>query len=347
MINPEFTKIESIAIHRVGNKLNEEGIQFSKSLLKTNDEINKILILYFINPFKINEFYNFYHDSSLEDNKVFSLITEIFESPGLLFDNSIELAKRLYNCSIHPKIKKGEFCVVYFKDCIIEDETVDAIGLFKSEIKEKYLRINVKDDNFEIQSDDGININKLDKGCIIFNTEKDFGYKLCIVDNINKGNEAQYWKDEFLQVTQRKDDFYYTQNAMTLCKSFFTEHLPEEFNTTKADQADLLNKSVNFLKGKKSFSMGEFANEVLEEPELKKDFNKYKEEFESNFDIEIPEKFDISEPVVKKNSRIFKSVIKLDKNFHIYVHGKREFIIKGFDEKTGMNYYQLYFKEEK
>ncbi|MFN6039537.1 MAG: nucleoid-associated protein, partial [Bacteroidota bacterium] len=39
-------------------------------------------------------------------------------------------------------------------------------------------------------------------------------------------------------------------------------------------------------------------------------------------------------------------VIKLDKNFHIYVHGKHEFIEKGFDEEKGKKFYKLYFDSE-
>jgi len=39
-------------------------------------------------------------------------------------------------------------------------------------------------------------------------------------------------------------------------------------------------------------------------------------------------------------------VIKLDKNFHIYVHGNRDLIEKGFDEAKGKNYYKMYFEQE-
>ncbi|MBN2519088.1 MAG: nucleoid-associated protein [Bacteroidales bacterium] len=346
MINSELSHITSIALHRVGNKLNEEGIQFSKELLETNDEINEILLSYFLTPFKINEFYNFICDNDFSDHEMFKFVSEIFDNPQLMHDRSVDIAKRLYECSVHPKIKKGEFCVAYIKDCIIEDETVDALGLFKSEIKEKYLKVVTNEEGFEIYSDDGINVNKLDKGCLIFNTEKEKGFKIMIVDNINRGDEARYWKDDFLKVEQRKDDFYHTQNIMSMCKSFFTEYLPEEHHAEKADQADLLNKSVKFLKEKESFNLDEFANEVIEKPGLIKDFKKYKSDFETNFDVELPENFHISEPVIKKNSKVFKSVIKLDKNFHIYIHGKREYIMKGYDEKSGLHFYQLFYKEE-
>ena len=60
----------------------------------------------------------------------------------------------------------------------------------------------------------------------------------------------------------------------------------------------------------------------------------------------LPEQFSISESAVKKSSRSMKSVIKLDKNFHIYVHGGEGLIKKGYDPETGMAFYQLYFKEE-
>ena len=56
--------------------------------------------------------------------------------------------------------------------------------------------------------------------------------------------------------------------------------------------------------------------------------------------------FEISNTAVKKQSRFMKSVIKLDRNFHIYVHGNNQYIRKGYDEETGMNYYQLLFNEE-
>jgi hypothetical protein len=37
----------------------------------------------------------------------------------------------------------------------------------------------------------------MDKGCLIFNTTAETGYKILIIDNASKSNEAQYWKDEF------------------------------------------------------------------------------------------------------------------------------------------------------
>jgi hypothetical protein len=49
---------------------------------------------------------------------------------------------------------------------------------------------------------------------------------------------------------------------------------------------------------------------------------------------------------VKKQSKVYKQVLKLDRNFHIYIHGNNEFIERGFDEEKNMNYYKVYFREE-
>ncbi|MES1226514.1 MAG: nucleoid-associated protein, partial [Bacteroidota bacterium] len=48
----------------------------------------------------------------------------------------------------------------------------------------------------------------------------------------------------------------------------------------------------------------------------------------------------------KKQAKVFKSVLKLDKNFHIYIHGRRDLIEKGIDEITGKKFYKIYFEEE-
>jgi hypothetical protein len=48
---------------------------------------------------------------------------------------------------------------------------------------------------------------------------------------------------------------------------------------------------------------------------------------------------------VKKQQRIYKSVLKLDKNFHIYIHGNTDLIEKGVD-MDGRKYYKIYYQEE-
>ena len=338
------TKIYDFCVHKVGNKVADEGCFLSKNIIVVNQELKKLLTHYFVSPFKSTEYFNFYHDIDINMNEVFVCVSRIFNNPETLLEQSVNLAKHLYEQSTHPKIKSGEFYTVYFKDCIIDGKTVDAVGLFKSENKDTFLKVYPKGEGFEIESEKGININKLDKGCLIFNTEREKGYIVSVVDNTNKGVEAQYWMDDFLHVRQRKDEYYNTQNVLSLCKNFVKNELPQQFEVSKADQIDLLNKSMQFFKEKDNFNLAEFANEVIEQPDIIEKFNQFKSIYARDYDVDFADNFTISESALKKQVRVLKSVIKLDKNFDIYVHGNRNLIEQGRDEKG--KFYKIYYQQE-
>ena len=340
------TNIESIVLHVVGNKAEEEDIKLSKAPLQTSETIQDLLLHYFLAPFQKQEYYHFTHDNNLDFNEVYHYANDIFENPDNMYDASVKLAKRLYEKSDHPKIKPGEFYTVYFNNCLAEDKIVDAIGLFKSESKETFLTVYPKGQNFEIDHEDGININKLDKGCMIYNLEKENGYLLEVIDNLNKNTDAHYWFDEFLGVENRKDEYFQTSQAIQMCKNFVAQKLPEEFEADKADQAALLNKSAQYFKEKDNFDFEEFSKEVIEQPEVIASFSSFKEEYSEEIGDSLPESFEISGPAVKKQSKIFKNVIKLDKNFHIYIHGDKSRVQQGYDEESGMYYYQLFYENE-
>jgi hypothetical protein len=344
MHNFPYTAIRQLSVHRVGNKTAEEGVYCTQSGIEVSTALHDLLLGYFLTPFKSSEYFHLYHEESILSNEVYAAAQRIFEQPNRLHAQSVLLAKYLYDQSTHPKIKSGELYVAYLSDCVVDGEAVDAIGLFKSENKEPFLKVETQDENFVMESELGINLHKLDKGCIIFNTERDKGYMAAVVDNTGRGMEASFWIDDFLHLRQRKDEYYNTQNVLTLCKNFVSNELPQQFDVSKADQADFLNRSVKFFKEKDNFDMDEFANEVIAQPDVIRSFNKYKTEYEKDFDIDIADNFLISDNAVKKQARVFKSVIKLDKNFHIYVHGNRELIEQGIDEKG--KFYKVYYKEE-
>ncbi|MCH5684383.1 hypothetical protein LWM68_08955 [Niabella sp. W65] len=83
---------------------------------------------------------------------------------------------------------------------------------------------------------------------------------------------------------------------------------------------------------------------MLHHQDFIESFDKYKQHYVAERDIEIADNFSISPAAVKSQNRAYKSVIKLDKNFHIYIHGNREMIEHGEDSKG--RYYKLYFNNE-
>lgn len=347
MISLANASIQKIIVHKVGNKQLEENVYLSKKELELEEDMKEVLHDYFFSPFKSEEYFHLYDDSDLNENKVFSSVSTIFSDPSLFIEESVEIANHLFEQSNHPNILKGELYIAILNGCILDGEEVNAIGIFKSELKEPFLKVFQTGESFAIHYDEGINIKKLDKGCIVFNTEKEDGYIVSAIDNTNKNADAQYWKDDFLKIKSRVDNYYHTQNVMSFCKSFVKEQLPEEYEISKADQAFILNKSAKFLKEKESFEFNEFAAEVFEVPEIVESVKNYRQNYEQQTDMPLADEFDISTQAYKKQARFMKSVIKLDKNFHIYVHGKRQYIQRGYDEEKGMHYYQIYFNEEK
>lgn len=337
-------KLVDVSIHVVGNKTTEDDFYLSKKNLTPNDNLKTLLERYFFDPFTSDEYYQLYHESGIEYNVVYGAVSRIFNDTVTLYEQSVNLAKHLYEQSTHPKIKGGEFYTVYFKDCIVDGETVDAIGLFKSENKDTFLKVLREGGNFNLESEQGINIKKLDKGCLIFNKDRENGYVVAVVDNTNKGIDAQYWIDDFLHVRQRKDEYANTENVMAMAKQFITKELPKEFEVPKADQIDLLNRSLQFFKEKDSFDIEEFANEVIEQPEVIESFRSYKKNYEEEHAMEIDDNFTISQHAFKKQQRSYKRIIRLDKKIQIIIDGNRDHIEQGEDEKG--KYYKVYYNTE-
>ena len=278
-------------------------------------------------------------------NPIFIFASTIFDSSKTFHANSKDIAKHLYELSVHPQIKSGDLFVAYLTNIIIDEKHTDAIGIFKSENRQTFLKLDNIQDDFMIHYEDGINTEKLDKGCLIINTYKESGYKVCIVDKSNKSTEAQFWKDNFLQLKPFKDEYHQTKEFLNIKKSFVTKQLAEEFEVSKTDQIDLLNRSVEYFKTHDTFDKKDFETEVFHNKEIIKSFQNFDESYRESHDIEVADNFEISTQAVKKQARIFKSVLKLDKNFHIYIHGNRDMIEQGID-KDGRKYYKIYFEHE-
>lgn len=337
--------LEKIVVHKVGNKIQDEDIVISEGQLSVDDEVKELLMTYFLSNFKQPEFYQFTHSSDVNLNELYTFSGYMFDPDKNFYDQSVFIAKHLYEISDHPNIKGGELYITYIKDCIVDDELVDAIGIFKSESKETYLKVYQNDREFTVDQDSGVNIKKLDKGCLIFNTEKDFGYKIAIIDKTNK-DEAKYWKESFLNVEPKSDDFYQTNRYMDLCKTFVKEVFNKENEVEKIDQIELLNRSVEFFKKEEDFQEESFKESVIENPEVIDAFDEFKEKYQAENCVDLSSSFSISENAVKKQQKSFKSILKLDKNFHIYIHGRRDLIEKGYDDDKGMSYYKVFYEKE-
>ena len=347
MTGIENVIIRQAIVHRVGNPSRGEAIKLSENALTLNDPlVKKLLLKYFLGAINENELYRFTHLSDLQLNEVYNYVKAIFKKDDDFVRQSYYLAQFLYNKSTHVKVKEGELCIVHLGEVPFENETVSALGIYKAENKESFLKIFEHGDSLEMIHEDGINVSKPDKACLVFKTSADDGYRVCVIDHTNKQQDAQYWVNDFLQVQPVADSYHHTDKYLSLCKQFVTNEYAEKFDVTKTDQMEMLNRSIDYFKTRDHFSMEEFTGEVIHHPEVVDSFMEYKKNFETARNYEIEDNFDIHLSAVKKQQKQFKSVLKLDKNFHIYIHGRRDLIERGVDEATGKKYYKIYFEEE-
>ncbi len=347
-------KLENLIIHQVGNKLRDEGLFVSPTVYEMKDgNVEELLLKYFLSSFKNKVLYKFFHETDIHLNELYMYISSIFIDPDSFYTQSVNILKHLYEKSSHPQIKGGEFYMVYFTDCIVNEQKTDGIGIFKTEKKETYLKVTRYAEEFVVGSEKGINIKKLDKGCIIFNADSSDGYRVAIVDAVNKGNnEALYWKDDFLRLTNVQDGYFHTETCLTVCQDFVENIYGEIHQADRKDKVVFMNEAVAYFDKHNEFNLENFVQEVVKEPELIEQFKEHKENYDINQGLAATERFNISSPAVKTMKRKIKNLIKLDTEFEIKVKksssemDNMQFIERGFDDEKGMNFYKVYFNEE-
>lgn len=354
----DFSEVimEKLVVHKVGNRAKDEGYIVSSDLANISDEeLDKHLRKFFLSAFNTDNPYRFSHDADLNLNEVYAYVKKVFAEPLSFQEQSVNILKHLYHRSTHPNIKSGEFYMVYFSNCMIEDRSYDAIGLFKSERKDNFLKVRSANQRILVEHEEGINIKKLDKGCVILNTLAEQGYRVYVVDTTNKAQEtAIYWTEEFLKVKEYQDQHFYTKSYIDMCTEFCHQAAEEEkAYTDKKEQALFLNDTINYFAKNHEFSIDEFKKEVLkDDPELIEEFNTYKMTYEVVNEMENTDFFEISPTAVKKAKRQIKNLIKLDTDIEIKIKNQvssetgEEYIERGFDEEKRMHYYKVYFNSE-
>lgn len=349
MINLFNTHVETLSIHKVGNKSRNESVFLSENPYSLNDEIVPILKEYFFKSFREKEenYYQFAHEVDLEYNEMFKLASEIFTDPSSVHEVSKKITQHLFEQSNHPHIKNGEVYVTYLTNVSIDNNIVDAIGVFKSELRTDFLQFEEKDSNLEMILQVGINLNKLDKGCLIFNHKKEEGYKILTVDS--NRYDARYWLEHFLSVDAFQDENFMTKKYLKFCQEFAKEIVfPAE---DKKQEVMFMNRAVNHFAKNDNFEETAFLNEVMENPDLIPEFKSYKADRGEKYSIEDVTNFPIANAAVTDARKSIKNIINLDTNIQIkldFINAEsvEKFVEKGWDEEKQMYYYLVYFNKE-
>ena len=338
-------KIKSLIVHQAGNSAQGGQLFLSNKALEINQNgLEKVLVQYMLKPMNEAEQYRM----ATEDNLVFKAINQLFLHPHEFEMVSKQLAEHFHLKSSTVFAQLGEFYMVYFEQVPFGDQYTEAIGLFHTNTKENYLKIAKSTDAINLLIEEGIELKKPEKGVLILKQDAKEGYlSYAIESTTTKQGDAGFWKNDFLQIVPIENSYHHTNAALGMCKLFISNELNEQFETSKTDQIDMLQRSMEYFKTHNQFQLEEFNKEVLHHPEVIDCFAQYKEQYEVAKQVNIDANFDINLAAVQKQQRFFKSILKLDKNFHVYIHGRKDLIEKGYDESSGKHFYKLFFDEEK
>jgi hypothetical protein len=328
----------------------------SDSQHKLTNELSILLKEFFLKPFREKEeaYYQFAHEVDLSYNNMFAFSTVIFNNSSLTHSISKEITKHLYEQSNHPHIKNGEVYIVHFSNVSIDNIVTDAIGIFKSEIKKDFIQVeeckwlgSLNQQDLAVNLMQGILLEKIDKGALIFNHKKEEGYKILTIDS--NRYDSRYWLEHFLSVDAFHDENFNTKKYLKFCQDFAKEVvLPAE---DKKEEIMFMNRSVNYFAKNDDFEESKFLNEVIDNPDLIPEFKNYKVDKGEKYSIEDLTTFQISNSAVSDARKKIKSLIKLDTGVDIKINitdpeTAEKVIEKGFDEERQQYYYLVYFNKE-
>ena len=203
-------------VQKVGNKLKEEGVAFATkadNITSATEFISSLIK----NTFKFDIFNRLDAIDELDSNNVYRFVKKIFDNKDNFVSQSNNLARHLYDQSNHPNIINGEFYVIYIENCFVNGQTTDAVLLLKTEIKDSFLTVTYENGEYSIRPQFGLSTKHIDKGCLIFNIEKDNGYLLSIGESSSIRQDGRYWTQNFLYAKEIISDFHNTENVANLC----------------------------------------------------------------------------------------------------------------------------------
>ena len=181
----------------------------------------------------------------------------------------------------------------------------------------------------------GMSLKKLEKGCIVFNVEKERGYKVAVVDNTGSNTDAHYWVDNFLHVCNCEDDYHQTERLAELCRGF-VEKVAEH---SALDGAIIAKKATEMLKTTETLALADVADVICQNDEQKQVFESYRKSFEEekgalNEEVTLVKKAVNYKPVSRMN------VLKIGQNFDVKVLNPEARIETG-EDKNGQ-WWKLY-----
>lgn len=340
MKNLTQPSISHISIHTIHHKPN--NIEFRQVPVTLGDEKeNCNLAKALLKGFNRDAVYRFSSGESGEISAFEIFVNEFTGSSAEFNDFSAGLAREWIK-SDHEETKEHELIFCQFRDIQTGTENSIGYGIFLINSFEKFVQIIRTNHDVSIRLMEGVNLKKLKYSALIIPGADQNQADLYFKDNVYEF-KSDVFIDRYLRAKPVRNNFYNTANHLNILKAYVDHELQDAEPLEKIEK---IARTADYFSSHDHFDQKEYNSAIFDNPGQREAFDKFREQYAMDKDINIVDEFDVSPGAVKKNFSRIRSVIKLDRNFHVYVHGNRQNIVRGYDPERGKHYYQLFFDEE-
>jgi len=341
-----------LVLAKVGHPQRDEPLQTSREICSIAEEDQETLSAIFLKPFKNLGGHRFSHHSSLDQHEMNTLAAAIFAAPDCLLEKGCDIAKRLYAKSNHPNIKSGDLCICLIRDIEANGELTQGLCILKSECVVPFLSISTRDGDLQLSAEQGINPEKIDKGCLILNHQAQKGYHVLTFDR--SGTESRFWVRDFLGVVPITDSPFLTNKYAGMAAAFVEQEAkaqPRNDDSPPWEACSAAHDALGYFEGREKFSLQEFEEQVLKTPEAAARFASHRAQIEKEQGHRLDDSFDISKKDVTKVRKKVSAVIKLDTGVEIHLKsslaGKPDAVIeRGYDNARAMKFIKVFFNQD-
>ncbi|MCX8080034.1 MAG: nucleoid-associated protein [Bacteroidia bacterium] len=347
---PDFidARVEEVFVHFSGNFAKGRPPEFELEPVRLEDPlVNDFFISWLSRPYKTDQTFKFRNTGSSRRHIVMDLCIKYFKKKNSLHVFSREITEHIHRQMCSAEIPEGEVLVCEVSQIRWMGQSYRAIAILKVDNKNPFLVLGRDQNKPSLEAWYGLYLKKPCKSALVFYDEvmKDF-FVMLHDDTRYDGPAGGYWGADVMDVEPMEGNYFFTDRFLKMAKKYGDEVLNEDNQIDPLDKNIFLHRNLEYFKNHATYEPKTYEQEVLPVKELRDSFHEFARSEDPDWDKFAVRDFDVSGFALKKNQRFFKSVIKLDSNFHIYAHGRYDLVEKGFDEEKGMKYYKLYYETE-
>ncbi len=213
MIDISSARVVHCVVHKVGNRLREEGVRLSSDEIRRNADLHGTLLRHYLAPLAQERLANeFYHESDIGLNAVRQFSLRTFERPQDFVSHSQSVAKHLYSVSNHPSVAGGELILILYRDVRVNEESRAAVGIYKIEERESFLDVVEESGKLNLVEHHGIPV-RIQKGALILEGADQ------VFSREAGNNVAKYWAESFLKIRPMRTPTASAKFAANLIKA--------------------------------------------------------------------------------------------------------------------------------